>query len=210
MTTWSKKSRKLKRSLVDRIVLICIVLVSVLVYSSCKTLKQANTSVSTGSTNTISTANSSTDAKLDVKTSDSSVSNTTINSTTTDKGTTSETVEEITTNTKLSPPDSTGKQYPTETTTTNRKIKRGENKNSTATAGLKSDVKANATTNDKSKLKANSTQKSKSKSKANIKETSKKTEEEKTPAWISISIVVLLLSLLFIVSQILKRFKIIK
>ena len=190
--------------------LIFILLIGLIGFVSCKTIKQSNTSEVKNNTSTTSTASTSTDAKLDVKTSTSSAVNTSINSASTDKGTTSETVEEISTNTKLSPPDSIGKQYPTETTTTKRSIKRGENKNQTANTGSKSDATSKAINEDNSKLKANASQKNKGESQTTTKEAAKLTEEVKTPAWVYVAIVGLIGLLSFIIYRILKRFNIIK
>jgi len=204
------RTKNLNKALVERIILLCVVFVSTFVYSGCKTLKQTNSSEVKNNTSATSTVSTSNDTKLDVKTSISSVINTSTSSSSTDKGITSETVEETSTSTKLSPPDSTGKQYPTETTTTKRSIKRGENKNLAANLGSKSDAATNAINEDKSKLKANVSQQNKGKSQTTMKEASKRTEKVKTSGWVYIAIVGLIGLLSFITYRILKRFNKIK
>jgi len=210
MKTWSRKSLRLEKSLGERMILICIVLMSVGFYTSCKTIKQSNTTEVKAKTAANLELNQSSDAKLNINQSIETNQSITSSLNTTDKGTSSENVEETSTNTKLSPPDSTGKQYPTETTTTNRKIKRGKNNNSTANADSKKDIKSKATNEDKSKLKANSALTDKSKTQADAKEVSKQSEEVKTPTWVSVSIAVSIVALLSFIYLILKRYNLIK
>jgi len=204
------KTKNLNKSMGQRIILLCIVLVTVCFSYSCKTIKQSTSSEIKAKTEANVELNQSSDAKLNLNQSSETSQSTANSLTTTDKGTKNETVEETSTTTKLSPPDSTGKQYPTETNTTKRNIKRGENRNLTAIAGSKSDVKAKDTSEDKSKLKANASLKDKGTTSTNSVNASNLSETIKTPVWLSLGVLFLLGILSYFVYRILKRYNLIK
>ena len=204
------KAKNLKRAIFERIFILSIVLISVSFNSGCRTIKQSNTSEIKTNVTASSSDSKSTDDQLDIKKSNETDSTNETSLITTDNGNSNETVEETSTTTKLSAPDSTGKQHPTEINTTNRTIKRGENKNLTAIAGSKSSGQSMAVSVDQSKLKANETLKNKGNEQTNSKETDKQTEEIKTPGWVYAVVIVLGGILLLVVYLILKRFNILK
>lgn len=127
---------------------------------------------------------------------------------TSDKTTTDETVEETTTKTKFSAPDSTGKQYPTETEITNRKTKRGEKKNMQTSSESQENNAKKLTDNSESEKAAKT--KDKGQSKQTQQQTTDKKTEVETPGWITIVAVISIVGVLLFVYLILKRYKLIK
>jgi len=186
-----------------------IVLIGMVIFG-CKSTKQTITSGLKSKIEANLQVNQSDNFNIDVNKSISDQTSLIAKKSTADKGTTNETVEETNTTTKLSAPDSTGKQYPTEINTTNRKITRGENKNLITDLSNKSDVTNKTDIQDKSKLKTNTSLKDKVKAQTDIKSSDKKTEEIKTPGWVYVAIIVLSVAFLLIVYLILKRFNLIK
>lgn len=118
-----------------------------------------------------------------------------------DKGNVTEIVEETTTVTQLSAPDvATGMQYPTQTTTTKKVIHRGEQKN----------ISSDTNTTVKNKSETHSADKSDYKSEKSVKTEDKITTEEKTPAWISLGVILVLGILGLFAYLILKRYGLVK
>jgi len=119
---------------------------------------------------------------------------------TVDKSITNSLISEVVTITNLSKPDSIGKQYPIQTTVINRIT---DNKK---VGDLKTESKINSTNENKTTL----SDKSDFKSDSIATQKSKITEEIKTPPWVYVVVLVLILALLIFLYTVLKRNGIIK
>lgn len=119
----------------------------------------------------------------------------------TDKSTLTENVEEVTTTTLFSVPDSiTGTQFPLQVTTTKRVINKGNNKNVSSDNRETKDVSYVTKTVDQSDYKSEMKQKTED----------KKITEVKTPAWLSLGVFVLIAALFALSYLVLKRYGFIK
>lgn len=134
------------------------------------------------------------DTKTAVNSEQRAVSNTQI----ADKGTVIETTDETTTTTQFSAPDSTGKQYPMSVTTTNKTTRRGENKDVKKTESEKVTTGSEMTITEKMDAVMGT--------KTEIKD--KKQEVQKSPSWVSWSVIALLAGLSFLVYLVLKKYRI--
>lgn len=105
-------------------------------------------------------------------------------------------VERITT-TKLSAPDSTGYQYPTEVTNLEREYSKGKT--------VKSEM--NNTTEQTTNINAQKTDNSVLTGKSEVEKVDKTTVKKTTPAWVVVSVVVFGFGLLFLLYLLLKRYK---
>ncbi len=110
-----------------------------------------------------------------------------------------ETLEETITETIWSEPDSTGKQYPTTTKTTERRRTHDKNQETTTNHDSQKGVQATAQVIDKTV----------SDSTANSTAASELTEEIKTPAWVTWGVICVIGAVLIVVLFILKRYHII-
>jgi len=160
--------------------LLLLVLV-VLICVGCRTTKQT------------AKAEAKTVANLDVKQSNESKQAADSTVFVVDKSTSTVYTDELITVTNLSNPDSTGKQWPTQTIVTKRTI---SNKNA---ADLNKKIAVNKQNSNKTTLR------DKSKYKSDNKSQSETTKETKTPAWVVI--LILIAALFGVVYFILKRIK---
>ena len=168
-----------------------VLMALVLTLAACKTVRTANKT------------DTRTDVELKkdvVQTANLTAANlTTTNGT--DKSTLTENVEEVTTTTLFSVPDSvTGAQFPLQVTTTKRMINKGNTKN------VSSDTRD---TNDVSYVTQN-VDKSDYKSETRKRTEDKKITEVKTPAWLSLGVFVLFAIIYYLGYLILERYGIIK
>ena len=174
----------------------------------CNTVKQTKKTSLTTNTAHNTTVKESNESNLDITAATSVVDRNIGKEWATDKGTVNETIEESTTNTVFSAPDSSGKQWPTLTTNTKRTIHRGEqrNLNTNSETDTKKESKTNVT--DKSDYKSDKSVKDKQE----IKQTSKsdQVEETKTPAWVYVGVFVVIGIVGYLLYLVLKRFKVIK
>ena len=113
-------------------------------------------------------------------------------------------VNEESTTTNFSIPDSTGKQHVTSVTTTKRGINRNENKN------LHENKQNSKLLTDQSDYKSDSAAFDKTKEQETHNHASLQDNETKTPGWVSIAIVILVLGLIGLVYLVLKRFNVVK
>lgn len=119
----------------------------------------------------------------------------------TDQSTVTEKVDEVITTTLFSVPDSaTGVQYPIQITTITRAINKGNNKNISSDNRETKDVSYVTKTVDQSDYKSEMKQKTEDKT----------VTEVKTPAWISLGVLVLIIALSILSYLVLKRYKLIK
>jgi Tfp pilus assembly protein PilV len=121
-----------------------------------------------------------------------------------------ETIDDVSITTNFSNPDSTGKQYPTSTTTDKKTIHRGEKKNHNTNEENKSNIDSQSKVSDKSDFKTAASLIDKGKTDSSQKTNDKVTEETKTPAWVYVVVLVLISGLLLGLYTILKRNGIIK
>lgn len=168
-----------------------VLMALVLTLAACKTVRTANKT------------DTRTDVELKkdvVQTANLTAANLTTTNVT-DKSTLTENVEEVTTTTLFSVPDSvTGAQFPLQVTTTKRVINKGNNKNVSSDTSATNEVIINTQTVDKSD----------SKSETRTRTEDKKITEVKTPAWLSLGVFVLIAALFALSYLVLKRYGIIK
>jgi hypothetical protein len=182
------RTKNLNKALVERVTLLCILCISLLVYSSCKTIKQTSTTK----------AEVKTVANLDVKQSNKIKQAVDSNVVVVDKGVSTIYTDEVITITNLSKPDSTGKQWTTQTTVTKRTI---SNKHA-------ADLNKKTTVN---KQNSNNTAlRDKSKYKSDDKSLLATTKETKCPAWVYVVGFFSLLVAIIGIYTLLKRFGVIK
>ncbi len=110
-----------------------------------------------------------------------------------------DTLEETITETLWSAPDSTGKQFPTKTTTTERKRHRDSKGESSTTTNENKDERNVNQTIDKSQVDENI------KTESEI----KTTEKTRTPAWVTWGVIFIIFALLVVGLAVLKRFRLI-
>jgi cobalamin biosynthesis Mg chelatase CobN len=160
-----------------KIILLLIIAITVV---GCKTVKQAQ-SVSRTNTTQNSTVKASNvqnnDVSLKVDSSKLTI----------DKGQVSEMVNEETTTTNYSTPDSVGKQHITSVTTTKRGVTRNEAKN------LQEKKQNRTNLVDKSDFKSDSSVNNKTSAKSSDNQKVVATTSTKTPAWIYIVVVVIII-----------------
>ena len=161
-----------------------------LITFGCRTVKQTSTNK----------AEVKTSANLDIKQSVYNKSKIDRSQVTVDNSVTNSVVNEVTTITQLSKPDSTGKQYPVQTTVINRITENNK------AANIKTAVNVNKTNDNKTTIKDKSVYKSDSTSS----QINKLTEKTKIPAWVYVAVLVLISGLLLGLYTILKRNGIIK
>ena len=169
--------------------LLFIVLLAMITFS-CRTVKQTTTSK----------AEVKTEANLNVKQSNESNLSTETNLSTVDKSVTNEDVSVKVTETVLSKPDSSGKQFAEKITVTEQV----KNTNKVANVNTESNVK----TNDVSKTKLADKSDFKSDSIANNINTQE--TKTKTPGWITICVIVLIFSGLGLIYYLLKKYNVLK
>jgi cobalamin biosynthesis Mg chelatase CobN len=207
MITWNKKNKKLKISLV-KLIFICICMV--LLPFSCRTTKQTSTLKAEVKTAANLTTKQSADANLNITSGTETKSNQSRTVKSTDNGTVEETTVEENTTTNFSKPDSTGKQYPTSTTTNKKTIHRGEQKNLNSNVENKSNIDYLTRNEDKSNFKFDASIKDKSKSDVSQKTSDQLTEETETPVWIYVVGIVLVFAFIIFIYTVLKRNGVIK
>ena len=173
------------RALLSICTITILLLVSAILFSGCRTTKQATKTSAETALKSDLTANQTNEAALDIE---SKLSKTETNDSkvqSTDNSIVDETIEENSTITNFSPPDSTGKQYPTSQTNTNKKTHRGKQNALKTAAEIKAKVETNAQNNDKSDYKSDASVKDKGKATAKTKVDDKKETEMKTPGFIT-------------------------
>jgi len=181
-----------------------------LITLSCRTVKQTTTSK----------AEVKTAANLTTKLSDDSILNITNTSETkqsqsgtvkvNDTGTVEETTVEENTTTNYSKPDSTGNQYLISTTTNKKTTHRVNQKNLNTNIDNNSNIDYLTRNEDKSNFKFDESITDKGKSDVSLKTSDQLTQETKTPGWVTISIIILILSGLCFVYYLLKKYNVIK
>lgn len=168
-----------------------VLMALVLTLAACKTVRTANKT------------DTRTDVELKkdvVQTANLTAANLTTTNVT-DKSTLTENVEEVTTTTLFSVPDSvTGAQFPLQVTTTKRVINKGNNKNVSSAQSDTKDVSYVTQTVDQSDYK----------SETKTRTEDKKITEVKTPAWLSLGVFALIAVLFALSYLVLKRYGFIK
>jgi cobalamin biosynthesis Mg chelatase CobN len=176
----------------------------------CKTVKQTEKTKAEVKTAANLTVKESNNANIDIASTFSKVERNIEKEWITDNSTVDEVSDETTTTTNLSAPDSTGKQYPTSTSTTNKHTHRGVHNNvkKNAESNNSRDIKGGVSEN--SDYKSDKSVKDKGKQSIKAQTDNKITEETKTPAWVYVVVFVSFLILIGIIYALLKRFGIIK
>lgn len=176
---------------------IIIALTIALSVGGCKTVKQAQSDLRMNTTQNSTVKESNiqhNDIELNIDSSKQVV----------DKGQVSEVVNEETTTTNYSAPDSSGKQHITSVVTTKRGVVRNEAKN------LQENKQGKTNKADKSDYKSEKSDKSKSKTAHMVKTSSEQSTETDTPGWVYALCIGLSLIVIGIVYSLLKRFGVIK
>lgn len=156
------------------------------------------------------TVKESNNANLDIQSTFSKVERNFGKEWTADNSTVDEVSDETTTTTNLSAPDSTGKQYPISTSTTNKHTHRGVHNNVQKNAESNNSRESKGGVSDNSDYKSDKSVTDKGKQDIKNQTDNKITEETKTPAWVYVVVFVSLFILIGIVYALLKRFGIIK
>ena len=189
---------------------ILFLVVLALITFSCRTTKQTSTSKAEVKTEANLTTNQSNDASLNITSGTETKASQSGTIKATDTGTVEETTVEENITTNYSKPDSTGKQYPTSTTTNKKTIHRGEQKNLNTNVEKKSNLDYLTRNEEKSNFKFDKSIKVKGKTDTQQQSTNKLTEETKTPAWVIFGILILILSGLGFIYYLLKKYNVLK
>jgi cobalamin biosynthesis Mg chelatase CobN len=198
------------RALLSICTITILLLVSAILFSGCRTTKQATKTSAEIALKADLTSNQTNEAALDIESKLSKTEATNAKVQSTDNSIVDETIEENSTKTTFSPPDSTGKQYPTSQTNTNKKTHRGKQNALKTAAETKAKAETTAQKNDKSDYKSEASVKDKGKSTDKTKVDDKKETETQTPGFVSWSMILLVLALLGLTYLVLKRFKAVK
>ncbi len=185
---------------------ILLIVTLLLVVYSCKTTKQVDKLKQQTATSAIVSTDNTESSK--VKVNELSEIAIAIKTITSDKGIIKETIEETTTRTKYSAPDSTGKQYVLETETTKRETKNETEKN------LQKNSFSDNTSNKKISQNSESEKEVKTKTKiqTELSQEQKTSKKEKTeiPAWVYVVATIFCFVILVIILRVLKHYKILK
>jgi len=174
-----------------------VILVICFVTISCRTTKQTEKSKAEVKTSANLTVKESEKANLNVQSTFSKVERNFGKEWSTDNSAIDEVSDETTTTTNLSVPDSTGKQYPTSTSTTNKHTHRGEKMNVKKNADSNNSRESKGGVSDNSDYKSDKSVKDKSKQDAKQQTENQITETMKTPLWVFIVIFLLLAAALW-------------
>ena len=197
------------RALLSICTITILLLVSAILFSGCRTTKQATKTSAETALKSDLTANQTNAAALDIE---SKLSKTETNDgkvTSIDNSIVDEVIEENSTKNTFSPPDSTGKQYLTSQTNTNKKTHRGKQTAIKTAAEIKAKAVTNAQNNDKSDYKSEASVKDKSKATDKTKVDDKKETETQTPGFITALAVILGLAGCFGIYLLFKKYKVI-
>jgi hypothetical protein len=173
------------RALLSICTITIVLLISEILFSGCRTTKQATKTTTETALKADLAATQTNAATLDIESKLSKKEATDGKVLSTDNSVIDETIEENSTKTTFSPPDSTGKQYPTSQTNTNKKTHRGKQNALKMAIETKAKVETNAQSNDKSDYKSEASVKDKSNATDKTKVDDKKQTETQTPGFIN-------------------------
>lgn len=181
-----------------------------LITFGCRTVKQSSQTKSEVKTTANLNINQSNESKLNIDSTSERKQNQSVTIKTIANDSVDETIDDESTITNFSKPDSTGKQYKTSTTTDKKTIHRGEKKNLNTSTENKSNTDSQAKVSDKSDFKTDASLIDKGKSDSSQKTNAKVTQEMKTPGWVSVAVLVFIFGIIALIYTILKRNGIIK
>lgn len=121
-----------------------------------------------------------------------------INTQIADKGRVNEITEELSTTTVFTLPDTAGKQYPAQQTTTKRTTRRNDDRNVNTVTESKQTADSETIASKKNEIKTNASVNAKTNEKTEI----------KAPQWMLLGVILGVVGLLFLVFLVLKRYKI--